>query len=73
MTLELKKRALVCSLIGLILLIAGSYIAVDWVIFRFGIEVAFNFVWIFYGTTILCLALSGYRWLPGNSSTSRSG
>ena len=36
-------------------------------------DLAFNFVWIFYGTTILCLALSGYRWVPGNSSASRSG
>ncbi|MBI5115449.1 hypothetical protein HZA56_03165 [Candidatus Poribacteria bacterium] len=28
-------------------------------------NIAFNFVWIFYGTCIVCLALSGYRW--GNS------
>ena len=27
-------------------------------------DVAFNFVWIFYGTTIVCLALSGYSWTP---------
>jgi hypothetical protein len=25
-------------------------------------DLAFNFVWIFYGTTIVCLALSGYDW-----------
>jgi len=27
-------------------------------------DVAFNFVWIFYGTTVVCVALSGYRWKP---------
>jgi hypothetical protein len=25
-------------------------------------KILFNFVWVFYGTTIACLALSGYRW-----------
>jgi hypothetical protein len=30
-------------------------------------DLAFNFVWIFYGTTIVCLALSGYRWTPRKS------
>ncbi len=25
-------------------------------------KVLFNFVWVFYGTTIVCLAVSGYRW-----------
>jgi len=25
-------------------------------------DVAFNFVWIFYATTVVCLALSGYGW-----------
>lgn len=25
-------------------------------------QICFNFVWVFYGTTIVCLALSGYRW-----------
>ncbi len=38
MMLESKKRVLVFALVGLILLIAGSYIAVDWMIFLFGIE-----------------------------------
>jgi hypothetical protein len=33
-------------------------------------DLAFNFVWIFYGTTILCLALSGYRWSAPESSIS---
>ena len=36
-------------------------------------DVAFNIVWIFYGTTILCLALSGYRWISGRSSTAQGG
>ena len=36
--MEPGKRALVFFLLGLILLIAGSYIAVDWVIFLFGVE-----------------------------------
>ena len=56
MTMESKKRALVFSLVGLILLIAGSYIAVDWVIFLFGIET------IYAGvakpvTSLICLIL----------------
>jgi hypothetical protein len=25
-------------------------------------DILFSRVWVFYGTTILCLALSGYRW-----------
>jgi len=33
-------------------------------------DLAFNFVWIFYGTTIVCLASSGYSWSPRRSSTS---
>jgi hypothetical protein len=33
-------------------------------------DLAFNFVWIFYGTTILCLALSGYRSSACESSIS---
>jgi hypothetical protein len=36
-------------------------------------DVAFNIVWVFYGTTILCLALSGYRWISGRSSTAQGG
>ena len=36
--MEFGKRAVVFSLVGLMLLIAGSFIAVDWVIFLFGIE-----------------------------------
>lgn len=35
-------------------------------------DVAFNFVWIFYGTTIVCLALSGYSWIPRSSSTAEA-
>jgi hypothetical protein len=33
-------------------------------------DLAFNFVWIFYGTNIVCLALSGYSWGPARSSPS---
>ena len=36
-------------------------------------DLAFNFVWIFYGTTIVCLALSGYRWSARESSPSGRG
>jgi hypothetical protein len=36
-------------------------------------DVAFNFVWIFYGTTIVCLALSGYRWAPARMSIADEG
>jgi len=36
--MEPGKRTLVFSLIGLILLIAGSFIAVDWVVFLLGVE-----------------------------------
>lgn len=32
-------------------------------------DLAFNFVWVFYGTNIVCLALSGYRWKPEQPST----
>ena len=32
-------------------------------------DVTFNFVWIFYGTTVVCVALSGYRWKPEQPST----
>jgi hypothetical protein len=104
-TMEPGKRALVFSLTGLIFLLAGSFIAVDWVVFLFGVEtiypgvakpvtswfiteivgktynvqlglisdLALNFVWIFYGTTIVCLALSGYSWIPRRSSASEAG
>jgi len=106
MTMEPGKRALVFSLVGLILLIAGSFIAVDWVVFLFGVETIYAgvakpvtsficlilvlligkdridrrdsilltiaFVWIFYGTTIICLALSGYSWIPRRSSTAEA-
>lgn len=36
-------------------------------------DLAFNFVWIFYGTNIVCLALSGYSWIPRGSSTAAAG
>jgi hypothetical protein len=36
-----QKRILVFSLLGLSLLLAGSFIAVDWMIFLFGIKTVY--------------------------------
>ena len=36
--MEQWKRNLVLSLLGVILMLAGSFIAVDWAIYLFGIE-----------------------------------